>query len=169
MKVPPNTHEYCSRTNPQKISCQNDTRLYDKGTKRAAAPPSKCAGLKPGFIRAAGASHPSDRPWVAYCGENSQGHDSGTRFFAHVGVVTPNCNAMFAVVPGGCDASGSGFDHYLAAFCRRVLDSMPPLRTIVLRGECAVCGQPNRWLNPFYWLPVRGRPRRPARVGSSRF
>jgi hypothetical protein len=33
MKVPPNTHEYCSRTNPQKISCQNDTRLYDKGTK----------------------------------------------------------------------------------------------------------------------------------------
>src|SRR5450755_2067183 len=33
MKVPPNTHEYCSRTNPQKISCQNDARLYDKGTK----------------------------------------------------------------------------------------------------------------------------------------
>ena len=33
MKVPPNTHEYCSRTNPRKISCQNDTRLYDKGTK----------------------------------------------------------------------------------------------------------------------------------------
>ena len=32
MKVPSNTHEYCSRTNPQKISCQNDTRLYDKGT-----------------------------------------------------------------------------------------------------------------------------------------
>jgi hypothetical protein len=31
--VPPNTHEYCSRTNPQKISCQNDTRLYDKGAK----------------------------------------------------------------------------------------------------------------------------------------
>ena len=33
MKVPPNPHECCSRTNPQKISCQNDARLYDKGTK----------------------------------------------------------------------------------------------------------------------------------------
>jgi sugar phosphate isomerase/epimerase len=33
MKVPPNPHECCSRTNPRKISCQNDTRLYDKGTK----------------------------------------------------------------------------------------------------------------------------------------
>src|SRR5450755_884744 len=32
MKVPPNPHECCSRTNPQKISCQNDARLYDKGT-----------------------------------------------------------------------------------------------------------------------------------------
>src|ERR1022692_2651852 len=33
MKVPPNPHECCSRTNPQKISRQNDARLYDKGTK----------------------------------------------------------------------------------------------------------------------------------------
>jgi hypothetical protein len=30
--------------------------------------------------------------------------------------------------------------------------------------QCAVCGQSNRWLNPFYWLPVRRRrPRRGRR------
>src|SRR5450755_3516656 len=40
MKVPPNRHECCSRTNPQKISCQNDTRLYDKGTKWLARLPA---------------------------------------------------------------------------------------------------------------------------------
>jgi hypothetical protein len=54
MKVPPNTHEYCSRTNPQKISCQNDTRLYDKGTPSKARKPSGSklipAGLNPKFV-----------------------------------------------------------------------------------------------------------------------
>src|SRR5450755_3793536 len=48
MKVPPNTHEYCSRTNPQKISCQNDARLYDKGTKSRGG---HCSGLKRGKFR----------------------------------------------------------------------------------------------------------------------
>ena len=39
--------------------------------------------------------------------------------------------------------------------------------------QCAVCGQPSRWINPFYWLPVRRRgPRRghrSARVQISTF
>ena len=39
--------------------------------------------------------------------------------------------------------------------------------------QCAVCGQPSRWINPFHWLPVRRRrPRRghrSARVQISTF
>ena len=33
--------------------------------------------------------------------------------------------------------------------------------------QCAVCGQPNRWIKPFYWLPFRRRhPRRGRRRAS---
>ena len=39
--------------------------------------------------------------------------------------------------------------------------------------QCAICGQPNRWINPFYWLPVRRRRlrrgRRSANVQISTF
>ena len=29
--------------------------------------------------------------------------------------------------------------------------------------QCAICGQTNRWTNPFYWLPGRRRRHRPSR------
>jgi len=38
----------------------------------------------------------------------------------------------------------------------------PPTPSACLT-QCAICGQANRWANPFYWLPARRRRPRPNR------